>query len=123
MLAGARSSTTEKGHFVADTLTPVLTDNWDQDRAWTLAAYEERGGYGALKTALAMGPDDVITAVKDSGLRGRGGAGFPTGTKWSFIPQGDEGAAAKPHYLVINADESEPGTCKDIPLMMTPPHF
>ncbi len=68
-------------------------------------------------------PDDVITTVKDSGLRGRGGAGFPTGTKWSFIPQGDQGAAAKPHYLVINADESEPGTCKDIPLMLTTPHF
>src|SRR5208283_2871432 len=66
--------------------------------------------------------DDVITAVKDSGLRGRGGAGFATGTKWSFIPQGDSGAAAKPHYLVVNADESEPGTCKDIPLMLATPH-
>jgi NADH-quinone oxidoreductase subunit F len=69
-----------------------------------------------------MGPDDVISLVKDSGLRGRGGAGFPTGQKWSFIPQGSEGAGAKPHYLVINADESEPGTCKDIPLMMATPH-
>ncbi len=56
--------------------------------------------------------------VKDSGLRGRGGAGFPTGMKWGFIPQGDD----KPHYLVVNADESEPGTCKDIPLMMANPH-
>ena len=70
-----------------------------------------------------MEPDDVIATVKDSGLRGRGGAGFPTGTKWSFIPQDDDGRGAKPHYLVINADESEPGTCKDIPLMMTTPHF
>ena len=70
-----------------------------------------------------MDPDDVIALVKDSGLRGRGGAGFPTGTKWSFIPQDDTGAGAKPHYLVINADESEPGTCKDIPLMLTTPHF
>ena len=70
-----------------------------------------------------MDPDDVIATVKDSGLRGRGGAGFPTGTKWSFIPQDDTGAGAKPHYLVINADESEPGTCKDIPLMLTTPHF
>ena len=69
-----------------------------------------------------MTPDDVIALVKDSGLRGRGGAGFPTGQKWSFIPQGNEGAGAKPHYLVINADESEPGTCKDIPLMMATPH-
>jgi NADH-quinone oxidoreductase subunit F len=69
-----------------------------------------------------MDPDAVIALVKDSGLRGRGGAGFPTGQKWSFIPQGSDGAGAKPHYLVINADESEPGTCKDIPLMMATPH-
>jgi NADH-quinone oxidoreductase subunit F len=110
-----------------DTLTPVLTDNWDQDRSWTLAAYEDRGGYGALKKALAMRPDDVITAVKDSGLRGRGGAGFPTGMKWSFIPQPKPGEtptgpAAMPKYLVVNADEGEPGTCKDLPLMMADPH-
>ena len=65
-----------------------------------------------------MAPDDVITAVKDSGLRGRGGAGFPTGMKWSFIPQDNP----NPKYLVVNADESEPGTCKDIPLMMASPH-
>ena len=65
-----------------------------------------------------MSQDDVITAVKDSGLRGRGGAGFPTGMKWSFIPQDNP----KPKYLVVNADESEPGTCKDIPLMMGNPH-
>ena len=65
-----------------------------------------------------MAPDDVIAVVKDSGLRGRGGAGFPTGMKWGFIPQGD----GKPQYLVVNADESEPGTCKDIPLMMATPH-
>ncbi len=103
---------------MADTLTPVLTDNWDQERAWTRAAYEERGGYAALDKALAMQPDDVITAVKDSGLRGRGGAGFPTGMKWGFIPQDNP----KPKYLVVNADESEPGTCKDIPLMMASPH-
>ncbi len=103
---------------MTDTLTPVLTDNWDGDRAWTRAAYEARGGYGALRKALGMTPDDVITAVKDSGLRGRGGAGFPTGMKWSFIPQDNP----KPKYLVVNADESEPGTCKDIPLMMASPH-
>ncbi len=103
---------------MTDVLTPVLTDNWDQERSWTLAAYEERGGYGALKKALVMAPDDIITAVKDSGLRGRGGAGFPTGMKWGFIPQDNP----KPKYLVVNADESEPGTCKDIPLMMAAPH-
>jgi len=103
---------------MTDTLTPVLSDNWDQDRAWTLAAYEERGGYGALRTALGLDQDAVIEQVKDSGLRGRGGAGFPTGMKWGFIPQGD----GKAHYLVVNADESEPGTCKDVPLMMASPH-
>ena len=103
---------------MTDTLTPVLTLNWDQDRSWTLAAYEKQGGYLALKTALGMAPDDVITAVKDSGLRGRGGAGFPTGMKWSFIPQDNP----HPKYLVVNADESEPGTCKDVPLMMASPH-
>jgi NADH-quinone oxidoreductase subunit F len=103
---------------MTDTLTPVLSDNWDQERAWTLEAYESRGGYRALRKALAMPQDDVITMVKDSGLRGRGGAGFPTGMKWGFIPQGD----GKPHYLVVNADESEPGTCKDVPLMLASPH-
>jgi NADH-quinone oxidoreductase subunit F len=99
-------------------LTPVLTDNWDADRSWTLESYQSRGGYDALRVALGMSQDDVITAVKDSGLRGRGGAGFPTGMKWGFIPQDNP----KPKYLVVNADESEPGTCKDIPLMMASPH-
>jgi NADH-quinone oxidoreductase subunit F len=103
---------------VTDTLTPVLTKNWGADRAWTLASYEQGGGYGALKTALTMSQDAIITAVKDSGLRGRGGAGFPTGMKWGFIPQDNP----NPKYLVVNADESEPGTCKDIPLMMASPH-
>ena len=65
-----------------------------------------------------MDPDAVIQTVKDSGLRGRGGAGFPTGNKWGFIPQGDN----KDHYLVVNADESEPGTCKDTPLLLANPH-
>jgi NADH-quinone oxidoreductase subunit F len=101
-----------------DTLTPVLSAAWDSDRPWTLQSYEAVDGYAALDTAFAMSQDDVIALVKDSGLRGRGGAGFPTGMKWGFIPQGD----GKPHYLVVNADESEPGTCKDIPLMMATPH-
>jgi NADH-quinone oxidoreductase subunit F len=103
---------------MVDMLTPVLSDAWDTDRPWTLESYEGTGGYDALKTALGMEQDSVIELVKDSGLRGRGGAGFPTGMKWGFIPQGD----GKPHYLVVNADESEPGTCKDIPLMMATPH-
>jgi NADH-quinone oxidoreductase subunit F len=98
-------------------LTPVLSANWNKERSWTLDGYG--GEYKAARKALTtMEPDAVIQAVKDSGLRGRGGAGFPTGGKWGFIPQGD----GKPHYLVVNADESEPGTCKDIPLMLANPH-
>ncbi|HET9894669.1 MAG TPA: NADH-quinone oxidoreductase subunit NuoF [Streptosporangiaceae bacterium] len=99
-------------------LTPVLTAHWDAPDSFTLAGYRRAGGYRALPKALAMPPDAVIAAVKESGLRGRGGAGFPTGVKWGFIPQGD----GKPHYLVVNADESEPGTCKDIPTMLANPH-
>ena len=104
-------------------LTPVLSRFWDEPESWSLDTYRRHDGYQALERALGMAPDDVIATMKDSGLRGRGGAGFPTGTKWSFIPQDDTGAGAKPHYLVVNADESEPGTCKDIPLMLTTPHF
>ena len=108
---------------MTDTLTPVLTADWGNDRAWTLEAYEATGGYNAMRKALAMLPDDVIAMVKDSGLRGRGGAGFPTGMKWGFIPQDpNQPGGDKPHYLVVNADESEPGTCKDIPLMLATPH-
>ena len=103
---------------MTDMLTPVLTANWDQADSFTLAGYRRTGGYSAVPKALAMAPGDVIATVKAAGLRGRGGAGFSTGLKWSFIPQGD----GKPHYLTVNADESEPGTCKDIPLMMANPH-
>jgi NADH-quinone oxidoreductase subunit F len=103
-------------------LTPVLSRYWDDPESWTMATYRSNDGYRALQKALEMEPDQVLQTVKDSGLRGRGGAGFSTGTKWSFIPQGDSGAAAKPHYLVVNADESEPGTCKDMPLMLATPH-
>ena len=99
-------------------LTPVLSAHWDEADSFTIAGYKRNGGYGAVAKALAMAPDEVIQLVKDSGLRGRGGAGFPTGSKWGFIPQGDN----KEHYFVVNADESEPGTCKDTPLMMANPH-
>ena len=99
-------------------LAPVLSAHWDEKDSFTIAAYTRHGGYKASAKALAMDPDAVIQLVKDSGLRGRGGAGFPTGMKWGFIPQGDE----KDHYLVVNADESEPGTCKDTPLLMANPH-
>lgn len=103
---------------MSTTLVPVLSKNWGTDRSWTLDAYREQGGYKALEKALTMEPGDLVNTVKDSGLRGRGGAGFPTGLKWSFLPPNDGG----PRYLVVNADESEPGACKDIPLMMANPH-
>jgi NADH-quinone oxidoreductase subunit F len=99
-------------------LTPVLSAHWDEKDSFTIDAYKRNGGYQAAQKALAMDPDALIQLVKDSGLRGRGGAGFPTGMKWGFIPQGDN----KEHYLVVNADESEPGTCKDMPLLMANPH-
>jgi NADH-quinone oxidoreductase subunit F len=102
---------------VTDLLTPALTARWDEPDSFTLAAYRRDGGYQALPKALAMDPDQVIGVMKDSVLRGRGGAGFPTGVKWGFIPQGD----GKPHYLVVNADESEPGACKDMPTMLANP--
>ena len=99
-------------------LTPVLSANWDEADSFTITGYKRNGGYAAVAKALAMPADEVIQLIKDSGLRGRGGAGFPTGNKWGFIPQGDN----KEHYFVVNADESEPGTCKDTPLMMANPH-
>ncbi|WP_238016317.1 NADH-quinone oxidoreductase subunit NuoF [Dactylosporangium sp. AC04546] len=99
-------------------LTPVLTKRWLSPDAWKIDVYERLDGYTALRKALKAHPDELIQLVKDSGLRGRGGAGFPTGMKWGFIPQND----GKPHYLVVNADEGEPGTCKDLPLMMADPH-
>ncbi|MCK0440223.1 NADH-quinone oxidoreductase subunit NuoF [Gordonia alkaliphila] len=98
---------------------PVLSRHWDDEQSWTLPNYVRRNGYQGLKAALRMRPDEVIELVKTSGLRGRGGAGFPVGTKWSFIPQD----TPAPHYLVVNADESEPGTCKDMPLMLASPHM
>ncbi|WP_062313883.1 NADH-quinone oxidoreductase subunit NuoF [Demequina rhizosphaerae] len=99
-------------------LVPVLSATWGSEQSWSLDTYTDAGGYAPLKKALGMEPGDLIQAVKDSGLRGRGGAGFPTGMKWGFLPPDDGG----PRYLVVNADESEPGTCKDIPTMMSAPH-
>jgi NADH-quinone oxidoreductase subunit F len=102
---------------VTTILTPSLTAHWDEPDSFTLEAYRRDGGYRALPKALAMEPDQLIQTLKDSVLRGRGGAGFPTGLKWGFIPQGD----GKPHYLVVNADESEPGACKDMPTLLANP--
>ncbi|MFD3685034.1 NADH-quinone oxidoreductase subunit NuoF [Nocardiopsis sp. NPDC058631] len=100
------------------TLTPILSQNWDRTDSFTLDGYKATGGYEALRKALAMEPDAIVDLVKQSGLRGRGGAGFPTGMKWGFLPKDNP----NPRYLVVNADESEPGTCKDIPLMLANPH-
>lgn len=100
------------------TLAPVLSNLWDVPGAWKYDTYVEHEGYLAWRKAITMEPGDITEEVKSAGLRGRGGAGFPTGLKWSFLPAPDGG----PRYLVVNADESEPGTCKDIPLMMANPH-
>ncbi|MDR0416172.1 MAG: NADH-quinone oxidoreductase subunit F, partial [Propionibacteriaceae bacterium] len=100
------------------TLVPVLTKNWGEAESWKLAPYEAQGGYQALRRALARPAADIMAEVKDAQLRGRGGAGFPTGLKWSFVPQDNP----NPKYLVVNGDESEPGTCKDVPLLMASPH-
>ena len=97
----------------------ILTKNLDFDDQVELDAYERRGGYAAIKKALKMQPEDLIAEVKASGLRGRGGAGFPTGVKWGFVPKN----SGKPIYLLNNADESEPGTFKDRVLMERDPHL
>jgi len=85
----------------------------------TYDVYRANGGYASVEKALKMKPDDIVEEVKKSGLRGRGGAGFPTGMKWSFIDK----KTSNPHYLVCNADESEPGTFKDRYLMQKLPHL
>jgi NADH-quinone oxidoreductase subunit F len=100
------------------TLTPVLTKRFGTDQPWKIDKYERLAGYAGLRKALTLPPADIIAMVKDSNLRGRGGAGFPTGMKWQFIPQDNP----KPKYVVVNADEGEPGTCRDLPLMMNDPH-
>src|SRR5437667_523048 len=98
--------------------TTVLSKHFGDADARSLAGWKKRGGYKALEKALDMQPADIVNIVKESGLRGRGGAGFPTGLKWSFMKPGD----GKPHYLCCNADESEPGTFKDRELMRWTPH-
>jgi NADH-quinone oxidoreductase subunit F len=101
----------------------------DKDRIFTnvygfqspdLKAAQARGDWDNTKTLMAVGPDAIIDAMKASGLRGRGGAGFPTGMKWSFMPK--EPKPGKPNFLVINADESEPGSCKDREIIRHDPH-
>jgi NADH-quinone oxidoreductase subunit F len=96
----------------------ILLKNIDVPGIQGYDAYRANGGYASVEKALKMKPDDVVEEVKKSGLRGRGGAGFPTGMKWSFIDK----KTPNPHYLVCNADESEPGTFKDRYLMQHIPH-
>jgi NADH-quinone oxidoreductase subunit F len=98
--------------------TRMLSQYFGDKDAIGVGGWIERGGYKALEKALGMARDDVIEVVKDSGLRGRGGAGFPAGLKWSFMPKDGAG----PNYLACNADESEPGTFKDRELMRWTPH-
>ncbi len=87
---------------------------------WNLEAARQRGDWEDTKSLLALGPDAIVDAIKASGLRGRGGAGFPTGMKWSFMPKTPN--PARPSYLVVNADESEPGSCKDREIIRHDPH-
>src|SRR5918992_3400017 len=104
-------------HPIHERETPVLSQHFGDPAATSLDGWKKRGGYRGLERALALDPGAVTALVKDSGLRGRGGAGFPTGMKWSFLkPDG------KPHYLCCNADESEPGTFKDREIMRWTPH-
>jgi NADH-quinone oxidoreductase subunit F len=93
--------------------------NLDGKGDWRLEAYRKRGGYEGLKDLLQTDPAVIIDKLKASSHRGRGGAGFPTGLKWSFMPKPD---GIKPNYLVVNADESEPGTCKDRDILLNDPH-
>jgi NADH-quinone oxidoreductase subunit F len=105
-------------HTPHDRETTVLSKHFGEQEAISLDGWKKRGGYKALAQALGMPPADIVNVVKESGLRGRGGAGFPTGVKWSFMRPGD----GKPHYLCCNADESEPGTFKDREIMRWTPH-
>jgi NADH-quinone oxidoreductase subunit F len=96
----------------------VLSSRWHDNRAHEIDRYLELDGYSSLDLAFARDPAELVQTVKDSGLRGRGGAGFPTGMKWGFLAKG----TGRPTYLVINADESEPGTFKDMELLERDPH-
>jgi len=99
--------------------TPLISKNWGIQDSHKIEVYLKQGGYQALAKALKeMTPEAIIEEVKKSNLRGRGGAGFPTGMKWSFVPKD----WPKEKYVICNADESEPGTCKDRPLMEMDPH-
>jgi len=97
----------------------VFAGTTDGGAVTDMGEYQRAGGFSALRKARAMAPDDVIAELDASGLRGRGGAFFPTGRKWSFVPKPEQ--LQKPHYLVVNADESEPGSFKDREIMLRVP--
>ncbi|MED5353131.1 MAG: NADH-quinone oxidoreductase subunit NuoF [Nitrospinota bacterium] len=99
-------------------MTQILFKDINKKNLHTMKVYEELGGYKSLKKAFSQKPEEIVEAVKASGLRGRGGAGFPTGLKWSFLAKD-----VFPRYLCCNADESEPGTCKDRELLLKNPHL
>ena len=105
---------------ILGSINPIMTADWQGDAGWGIDAYVKRGGYEALKKILSenIPPEGVIAEVKKSVLRGRGGAGFPTGLKWSFMPRTMPGAK----YIVCNTDEGEPGTFKDRDIMRYDPH-
>src|SRR5216684_1800525 len=108
-----------RGAQIAMDPIKILTANIDKPSSTAIAVYLDGGGYKAAEKALKMKPEDVTQVVKDSELRGRGGAGFPSGAKWSFVPKN----APKPTWLLCNADESEPGTFKDRVLMEKDTHL
>ncbi|MBK8013272.1 MAG: NADH-quinone oxidoreductase subunit NuoF [Deltaproteobacteria bacterium] len=97
----------------------VFTKNWKTTQGHTLDVFRKTGGYAGFQRALSMPPADIIKVVLDSNLRGRGGAGFPVGRKWSFVPTNTD----KPKYVCVNADESEPGTFKDRYILERDPHM
>src|SRR5215813_9508945 len=99
--------------------TRVLTRRFGLPNSASIDTYLANDGYKAFMKAVGMTPADIIEEVKVSNLRGRGGAGFPTGMKWGFLPR----QSPKPKYIVVNGDESEPGTCKDRVLIENDPHL
>src|SRR6266478_5592870 len=108
-----------RGAEIAMDPIKILTANIDKPNSTSIDVYIDGGGYKAIETALKMKAEEVTQLVKDSEMRGRGGAGFPTGMKWGFVPKN----APNPTYLLCNADESEPGTFKDRVLIENDPHL
>jgi NADH-quinone oxidoreductase subunit F len=97
----------------------ILTVDWEKAKSWSLQTYKASGGYSALPKALKMHPQQIVDEVVKANLRGRGGAGFPTGMKWNFVRK----ETSFPKYLVVNADEGEPGTFKDREILLRSPHM